>query len=431
MRRLRAAVVAASALCAATFAPALASGGFPEAQTATLPNGVVVAAQSTADTPLVSVNIFLPAGAAQQPADKGGIAAVTAGVILATHVDRDRSLSEVASDAGAALAYTIDPQKTRFSIECAAADLPRLLGALASALKSPDGAVLPQVRRSALHAASDAIADPAMTAYSMVRQSQFSGTGYARLDQGDPTAIAHLTPADIAAFAAQYRHGPGTVVALAGNVTPAALGAAKSAFADFSPTPAPRGNAPPKVKAHELVAHRKVAAPWVAVGFSVPSQFSPDFPTMLVIEALLGHGGDVHTFSYGSDSTLPEGFVGGYYQFEAEPGMFVEFFNGIDIFDELRTLNAGIARLRSSQLPTALVDEAKADAAGTFLTSVSSLDDQSWLLGRSVLSPSGAGFENDLTSRIAKVTPADVRRVAQRYLGTQILALVSPDQGGP
>ena len=70
-------------------------------------------------------------------------------------------------------------------------------------------------------------------------------------------------------------------------------------------------------------------------------------------------------------------------------------------------------------------------AEGTFLTSVATLDDQSWLLGRSALSPSGTAFENQLPKRIAAVTAADVRRVAQKYLGTQLLALVSPNQVGP
>jgi predicted Zn-dependent peptidase len=305
------------------------------------------------------------------------------------------------------------------------------MNGLAAALRAPDAAALPAVRQAALASARDAIADPGMTVYAMIRQSEFAGTGYAKLEQGSPPALAAITASDVAAFAGQYRHGHGTVVAMAGDVTQASSDAARSAFAGFAPTDAPRGIAPTKVRPNELVAHRPVAAPWVAVGFSVPSQFSPDFPAMLVIEALLGHGGDVHSFSYGSDAQLPVGFVGGYYQYEAEPGMLVEFYNGADIFDELRALNTGVARLRSSTLPGSLVDEAKMAARGTFLTSVATLDDQSWLLGRSALSPSGIAFENLLPGRINAVTPADVRRVAQKYLVTQMLALVSPNQVGP
>jgi len=417
-----------------SFATSDVSGLFPSPGTETLPNGVILAsqgAQGTADTPIVSVNVFLPAGAAQQPVDRAGIAGLAAAVILGSRVDRDRTLSQVASDAGASLSYTIDPENTRFSIECKADDLPHLIAGLSSALKAPDASALPAARKAALRSANDAISDPAMTVYAMIRQSEFAGTGYAKLDQGSPTALAAITSSDVDSFAGQYRHGHGTVVAMTGDVTPADYDAVRTAFLGFAPDAAPRGVAPPKVRPNELVAHRAVAAPWVAVGFSVPSQFSSDFPVMLVIEALLGRGGDVHSFSYGSDAQLPEGFVGGYYQYEAEPGMLIEFYNGADIFNELRTLNAGVARLRSATLPASLVSEAKLAAEGTFLTSVATLDDQSWLLGRSVLSPSGAAFENELPRKIAAVTPADIRRVARKYLGTQLLALVSPNQVGP
>lgn len=406
-------------------------GTFPGAATETLPNGVILATQGSTETPIESVNVFLPAGAAQQPLDHSGIAGVTAAVILATRVDRDRTLAQIAADAGASLSYTIDPEDTRFSIECKDGDLPRLISGLSAAIKAPDAAALPSVRDEAMKAARDAIADPSMTVYAMVKQSEFAGTGYAMFDQGSPTALAAITSADVDAFAGQYRHGHGTVIALSGYGTPASYDAVRSAFLGFPPNEAPHAVAPPKIRANELVAHRAVAAPWVAVGYSVPSQFSPDFPVMLVIEALLGRGGDVHSFSYGSAAQLPAGFVGGYYQYEAEPGMLVEFYNGVDIVSELRTLNTGVTRLRSSTLPAALINEAKSSAEGTFLTSIATLDDQSWLLGRSVLSPSGISFENQLPARIKAVTPADVRRVAQKYLGTQTLAVVSPNQAGP
>lgn len=427
LARVASLFILAALLAGATSARA----AFPTATTETLPNGVILATQGSAETPIVSVNVFLPAGAAQQPADRGGIAALTAAVVLGTRVDGGKTLSQAASDAGASLSYTIDPESTRFSIECKADDLPRMMAGLGAALKAPDAAALPEARKAALQSARDAIADPSMTVYAMVRQSEFAGTGYATLDEGSPTVLAAINASDVDAFAGQYRHGHGTVVALSGDVTPAGFDAVRSAFLGFAPTDAPHGAVPPKIRANELVAHRAVAAPWVAVGFSVPSQFSSDFPVMLVIESLLGRGGDVHSFSYGSGAQLPEGFVGGYYQYEAEPGMLVEFYNGADIFNELRTLNAGVSRLRSSTLPASLVTEAKSSAEGTFLTSVATLDDQSWLLGRSVQSPSGIAFENQLPERIKAVTPADVRRVAQKYLGTQTLALVSPNQVGP
>ena len=403
---------------------------FPPASSQRLPNGVVVTSQLTTDTPLVGVQVFLPAGAANQSSDRAGVAAVTAAMVLQTPVERGTTLAEVGNTLGAAIAYTIDPQHTRFTIECKASDLPRLVGDFAAALKNPDASRFENARTTMLVAANSAIKNPALASYAMVRQAEFEGTAYGRPDTGSPSTLASLAPADASAFAAQYRHGPGTIVALTGNVTPDVSSAVSTAFADFAPTAAPRAPKPPTLKkTREVVAHRDVSAPWVAVGFAAPSQFSADFPAMLVIETLLGAGGDVHAFSFGSDFASPEDFVGGYYQFESEPGIYVEFFNGANVDRDLRNLEDELTRLRGTSLTSPLVERARTATLGEFLTSVTTLDDQSWLLGRSALSPSGVVFENSLPARIAAVGAADVQRVARKYFATETIAVVLPAGG--
>ena len=426
-----AAVVLASTAAAPPVAHPQSGGPFPQATIVTQSNGVIVASQATPDTPLVDAQIFLPVGSAQQPADRAGIAAVTAATILQTPVDAGATTADTAQKLGASVTYTIDPLDTRFSIESKASDLPRLVGDIATAMKRPDASRLAAVRDDALDEAAKAIKDPALTAFAMIKQATFQGNGYARLDAGAPTALAALAPADVLAFAAQYRHGAGTAIALSGNVTPDALAAVSGAFADFPATQPPRPAAPTAPqRTREVVAHRDIATPWVAVGYTAPSQYGSDFAPMLVIESLLGRGGDVHAFTYGSDSSAPSDYVGGYYQYEAQPGLFIEFFNGANVDQDLRNLEDGVGRLRGGLLPQALLNKAKAAALGQFLTSVSTLDDQSWLLGRSALSPYGAGFENALVAHISSVTAADVQRVARKYLTNQAIAVVLPSGSG-
>jgi zinc protease len=432
---LRAASLAAAVLSFAAAAPAADhasySAPFPTASVTTLPNGVVIASQASPDTPLVGAQIFLPAGSAHQSQEHAGIAGVTAAMVMHTPVEGGTDLADVADRLGAMARYTIDPLDTRFSIECKASDLPRLLGDLSKALKQPDARTFAAARDAALGDANKAIKDPALTAYGMIRQAEFAGSGFARPDAGGPTALAALTPADALAFTTRLRHGTGTVVALTGDVTPEVLAAAGSAFADFaaSPgTPAPASASPTRTR--EVVAHRDVASPWVAVGFAVPSQFSADFPAMLVIETLLGSGGDEHAFSYGSVAPAPDDFVGGYYQFEAQPGVLVEFFNGENVDRDLHNLEDGVTRMRSGLLPADLLNRVRSVTLGEFLTSVATLDDQSWLLGRAALSPSGVGFENALPARISAVSAADVLRVARKYLVIETIAVVLPNAQG-
>jgi predicted Zn-dependent peptidase len=180
------------------------------------------------------------------------------------------------------------------------------------------------------------------------------------------------------------------------------------------------------------VTHRAVAAPWVAVGYPAPGMYAKDYPAMLVIEALLGRGGDVHSFSLGSDNSLPDEFAGAYYQYEAQPGMLAIFLNGSDssVDTAVRDLQSAVNRLRGSALPSAVIDHGRRLAVGQYYASVSTLGDAAWLLGRAAASPDGTDFENLVPVRIARVSAADVQRVARRYLQGEILGIVLP-QGSP
>ena len=411
-------------------APAAAPGHFPSATVTTMSNGVIVTAQISNDSPLASAQIFVPAGLAQQTALTAGVAAVTADLVLRTAVDNHMSLSDEAASAGGSVDYEIDPETTRFEIESRAADLPRLLRALARAIAKPDLSQLPAARTHVLDAANDDEKNPARVAYAMVRQVRYRGTGFAFPQAGRASALARLTADDVTRFAAMYQHGTGTIVALTGALSAADIDGAGAAFKAWPASAAPVVAPPtPDKRQNQVIAHRDVAAPWLALGFAAPSQFSQDFPAMLVIEALLGRGGSTRSLSFGtSNQASAEDYAGAYYQYDADPGTLVIFFNGgaSDVESALRQAEDGITRLRGQPLPAELVARARKLALGEYYLSVTSLSDAAWMLGRSVRSPEGVGFENALAARIAAVSAADVQRVAKRYLSSETIAVVLP-----
>ncbi len=133
---LVAAVACASALMGA--APEHQDQYFPSATVTTLPNGVVVLAQVSNDAPIASAQVFVPSGLAQQTADKAGIAAVTAATVLRTPVSGGASLADPVTAEGGDVVYTVDPDATRFQIECRARTAAGLFRSLAQALAAPD-----------------------------------------------------------------------------------------------------------------------------------------------------------------------------------------------------------------------------------------------------------------------------------------------------
>lgn len=404
-----------------------------------LANGTTIVSQATGGR-LVAAEVVVPVGLAQQTSANAGVAGVTAALVLRTHIDGGASLADAASRVGATVSYTLDPFDTRFYLEAQPPQFASLLRGLVNAIGAPDIRELAAVRSAALSSAAADGASPSIAALDMLRQVTYSGTGYAYPDAGRQVSLTKLTASNVSLFASQYHLGPGTLVALEGAVDDGVLSAVRSLFGGIAPSDArgrftPGGNGRPvdqsrlpQARGREIVTHRMVSAPWVAVGYPAPGMYANDYPVMLVIEALLGRGGDVHSFSLGSGNSLPAEFVGAYYQFEAQPGMLAIFLNGSDsnVDGAVRDLQSAVNRLRGTALPDSIIEHGRRLAAGQYFTSVSSLDDAVWLLGRSAASPDGLNFENLVPVRIAHVSAADVQRVARRYLTGEILGIVLP-----
>jgi len=420
-------------------AQSVPAASFQTATTERLTNGTTIVSQATGGR-LVAAEVVVPAGLAQQTSANAGVAGVTAALVLRTPIDGGESLADAAQRVGATVSYTLDPFDTRYYLEAQAPQFAGLLQGLVKAIGAPDFSQFVAVRSAALSAAAADGASPAIAALDMLRQVTYSGTGYAYPDSGLQISLSKLTASNVSLFAAQYHLGPGTIVALEGAVDDSVLSAVRSSFNGIAPSDArgrsipfgggkPDGQAQPLApRGHEVVTHRMVSAPWVAVGYPAPGMFTNDYPVMLVIEALLGRGGDVHSFSLGSDNALPSEFVGAYYQYEAQPGMLAIFLNGSDssVDGAVRDLQSAVDRLRGTALPDSLIDHGRRLAMGQYYTSVSSLGDAAWLLGRAVSSPDGTNFENLVPVRIAHVSAADVQRVARRYLTGEILGIVLP-----
>jgi predicted Zn-dependent peptidase len=420
-------------------APAVPASSFQAAAIERLQNGTTIVSQPTGGA-LVAAEVVVPAGLAQQTAANAGVAGVTAQLVLNTPIDGSTSLADAAAQIGATVSYTLDPLDTRFYLETQPAQFGRLLHGLVTAINAPDMGGFAAARTAALSSASTAGAGPAIAALDMLRQVAYTGTGYAYPDAGRQISLSRLSASDASAFAALYHQGSGTIVALEGAVTGNVLGTVRSEFGTFAnsggrvrllssanPQPSTKARSS-STRGHEIVTHRAVSAPWVAVGYPAPGMYASDYPVMLVIEALLGRGGDVHSFSLGSANSLPNEFAGAYYQFEAQPGMLAIFLNGSDssVDTAVRDLQNAVNRLRSTPLSDAIVDHGRRLAVGQYYDSVSTLGDAAWLLGRSAASPDGPNFENLVPVRIARVSAADIQRVARQYLTGEILGIVLP-----
>ena len=146
---------------------------------------------------------------------------------------------------------------------------------------------------------------------------------------------------------------------------------------------------------------------------------------MLILESLISN-----SFERTSATTLAFGerSVGAFYLYDGAPASLVIYVNGnrVDPTIAIRELFIVSRALELKPLGADALRHFKSVAEGTFLTESVSLSDRSYLLGTFSNQGLGSDALNAALASLEATTPADLQRVAKRYLQRYIIALVMP-----
>jgi predicted Zn-dependent peptidase len=420
-------LLAAVALLGA--APFGAASRFPQATQTDLGSAKLFA-ENDAGAQLGGLQLSIGAGLDRQAPTASGVAAMTAECVLRTPLD-GVPLREAIAAAGGSLQYTVDGRSTRFYVEGRPDALPALLALLGRALAAPDfsAPTVAAARASLVQRSKDVETTALSTAIEMFRRAYYAtGAGLPAL--GSASTLATLGSDEVRAFyQADYRRG-GAVASAVGRETPA-LAPALRALLDALPagdaTPVVAKANPISQSGQKIVARRDVAAPMVVIGFGAPEPGNADFGAMLVLESLLAN-----TFERASTTSLGlrDRSVGAFYLYDGSPASLVVYVNGnrVDPSLALRGVLLLASSLGKRPLGASALARLKLQAEGSFVTDSVSLSDRAYLLGTFGALGLGADPVNAALASIERTTPADVRRVAQRYLQRYIVAFVLPRQ---
>jgi predicted Zn-dependent peptidase len=406
-----------------------ASPRFPQATQTDLGN-VKLFAENDAGAQLGGLQLSIGAGLDRQTPSSSGVAALTAECVLRTPLDGVQLRDAIAA-AGGSIQYTVDGRSTRFYVEGRPDALPALLGLLGRALGAPDfsAPTVAAARASLAQRAKDVETTALSAAIEMFRRAYYAtGAGLPAL--GSVSTLATLSGDEVRAFyQADYRRG-GAVASAVGRETPALAPAVRDLL-DTLPAGAAMpvaGKANPiSQSGQRIVARRDVAAPMVVIGFGAPDPGNADFGAMLVLESLLAN-----TFERASTTSLGlrDRSVGAFYLYDGSPASLVVYVNGnrVDPSLALRGVLLLASSLGKRPLGASTLARLKVQAEGSFVTDSVSLSDRAYLLGTFGALGLGADPVNAALGSIERTTPADVRRVAQRYLQRYIVAFVLPRQ---
>ncbi len=276
--------------------PALAG---PTIQHWMAPTGAKVYFVENRSLPILDVNIDFIAGEARTPADKAGLAGMTAGLLDAgaAGMDEERIAARLV-DLAARLSFGADHDKASVSLRTLSSTEERqgalaLLRDVLSAPTFPEEALSREKTRT-IAALKEAATRPEAIVAKRFATALYGEHPYGR--QATPESIANLTRADLVAFHQRFYVARNAVVSILGDVSRAEAEAIAVQLTEALPAGEAVAPLPPVVppQATKLTIEHPAAQAHIRVGLpAVKRSMARDYFALLVGNYTLGGGGFV------------------------------------------------------------------------------------------------------------------------------------------
>ena len=186
-----------------------------------LPSGITVLAQPQPQDPVVAARLRIETGSADDPADRHGLAHLTAQMLLRGSASRSREAFEDACDElGASIGISAGRQHTEFTITCLAEDLKAALELVGDAMRHPkfEQQQLELTRREAEAAIKQAEDNTMAVADQAVRELVYrDGHPLRHRSVGDADGLRAITREDLVTFHREHLADAAITVATVGG----------------------------------------------------------------------------------------------------------------------------------------------------------------------------------------------------------------------
>lgn len=432
MRRLAAALMSAF-LLGALAVPTLAGGPAATAR-ARLGNGLIVLVRENPTAPVVAVSLGIRMGTRWETPETAGISNFLQ--LMVVRGTASRSGIEIVEEAER-LGGRIDAAGNQDWSEISATALSRnwkatleLVADVALHPVIPEGLVqgvkdflLRQLRNRAEH--------PYTAAFDTLMQSLFDQHSYAWNALGRRESLERLAGAALLAHYRRHYVPGGMVLAVSGRVeAPAVLAEAERLFGAMpaGTPPAPSTARPPAPVASRIVREVPGAQAQILRGTLAPPLTHPDYPAVKVLSTVLGGGMTGRFFSELRDRQALAYSTSALYPSLADTGYFLAQMGTApeNLARAEASLKQELERIRAEPPSAEELRVAKAYLLGNFAMDQRTNARQAWYLAAFELAGVGWEFLDRYPAAVEGVTAADVRRVAQTYLGTVRESIARP-----
>jgi predicted Zn-dependent peptidase len=411
-------------------APALT---LPPITRAVLPNGLTLIYMAKRDVPLVQVNVVVKAGQIHEPADRPGLASMTAAMLDEGAGDRDAlALADAVDYLGASLSVGGGAHETTVALHVPVAQLDPALELLADVVLRPrfDGEELERQRRQRLTSMAQ-WHDEARAIVQVTYNAALYGAAhpYGRMPVGTPPSVAGMTVADLQRFHRTYFVPNNAAVIVVGDVAMEEMRPRLERLFGGWPrgvVPAFAAPAPARSARRLLLVDKPGAAQSeIQIGLVGVPRTTPDYYAIVVMNTILGGSfssrlnqtlREEKQYTYGARSSFAFGVLAG--PFTAAAGVqtavtdsaIVEFFRELD----------GIRQA----VPEDELARARNYVALRFPGGFQAVSQIAGRLEELYLYDLPLDYFNGYVQGVLAVTRDDVRRVARRYVTPDRMTVV-------
>src|SRR3569623_1599067 len=415
---------------ARTAAPRAASGK-PIAYTMrTLPNGLRVYAIRDTKTANIAVQVWYDVGSKDAPKGKTGFAHMFEHLMFkATRNLKSENFDRLTEDVGGYNNASTNDDYTNYYEVVPANHLQRLLFAEADRMASL--VVEPVSYASERDVVKEelrlrTLATPYGKLYSIYYpEISYRVHPYARPGIGSLENLEAATIDDVRAFHATYYRPDIAVMVVAGNFDPAQLNAwVDKYFAGIKrpdrPIPRVTVAEPERTEAINYTVYEpNTPLPAVLISYPIPADNDADIPALTVLDAILSRGDSSRFYQDLVYRDQLAQSANTFIDTKQGAGNFVALAimaGGKNVADGEAALRAEIARLRTTPVTTADLTRAKNQLLTATIESRETADGKASTIARSVIFDGDPAAADKQLAAIQRVTPADIQRVARRYL---------------
>jgi predicted Zn-dependent peptidase len=426
--------VAAVAALLALLTPVTASAQSGGITRTKLANGLTVIVRENPAAPVVAFSLMLRMGARTETPDTAGISNLLQLMLVRGTEKMD---GEQIAEAADRMGGSIDAYGDADYSEIAATALSRnwqemleLVGDVALRPTLPEGTVQ-AVRDFIVRQVRNRGDKPFDVATDTMRAALFGANPYAWDPLGRRESVEKLTRETLLAYYKRYYVPGQMVLAVSGDVKSAEVGAQAQKIFGGMPAgkaPLPPAPAPPAMAATRQDVIVPGAQAQILMGALAPALTDPDHAPLKVLTAVLGGGMASRFFSELRDQQALAYTTLAQYPSRVDTSAFVAILGTApeNVDKAAAALVQQLERIRTQQASADEVAVARAYVLGSQAMDRRTNARQAWYLAFYEIAGVGYEFLDRYAVAVKAVTPADVQRVAQKYLATPRTVIVQP-----